>query len=258
LIRKCSLWATLAILIGIVGTGCRESNPAYLPVDAAKDRSALGRADLAIPVDKGAADSEPADLAASDLGNPEADAGVEGRISDAARDRQADLADASVDRTGAADSSRDAGEVLTAWDAADASVDASADAPADVPAEMDDGGSGTDDASENLDADLDANTNGRDRDARVKADAGRKEDAGVVVKPDAARDATDAVERDSSLDTPAIEAAADETMPVEVGASDADLAVDANCVEGSSCTDAGTAEDAPAQYDSQDQLDVGV
>jgi hypothetical protein len=233
----------LAMLIGIAGAGCRESNPAYLGVpgaiDAAKDRPSNGRPDLAAPVDRPSGDSESADLAAPDLGSHDAEVVADARGADAGRDQQAALPDAGVDRTGAPDSSPDAGEVSTVEDAAGA--------PPDVPPQLEEDGGG---------ADLNVNA-GRDVgvdvvfDAGVSAEAGVSADAGVSVSVDAGEDAVDGLAIYAGEDSSATEVSADQSVPSEVGVGDAELAGDA-CTEsqdGSSCLDAGISEDVAATDD---------
>ena len=108
MIPKRSLWAMLAMLIGTTGAGCRESNPAYLSIDAGKDRPSPVSADLAGPKDKVGADNEPADRVLPDLGDR--DAVMDASVSDLPPDQWVDWADASVEGTGGADSPRDAGD----------------------------------------------------------------------------------------------------------------------------------------------------
>jgi len=144
LIRERSSWVMLAMLIGMAGTGCRRSNPAYRwPIDAARgpDRGADSpasidaRIDAPIDahvdaaIDKVSVDTLP-DLGSLELGGPELgyrDAGQEvadAGIVDAAQDQRPDGRDASLDRTDVADLPRDASGVFVAGDAADAPSDA--------------------------------------------------------------------------------------------------------------------------------------
>jgi len=210
--------ATLAILIGLAGAGCRQSNPAYLPgrgaIDAARERHSTEGVDSPAAVDKASVDTALADLAGPDLGNP--DQVTDTRTADASTDQQIDVADAGVDATTGPDVSRDAKDASMTGDAADV--------PLNPPPGLD-GGAGVDGVA-NVDLGPDV--------------AGA--DLGVIVGVDVGQDTADGPATDEGTDV-----AADQAPSIDVPASDVEPIVDAACVEGpdgSSCIDATAADDA--------------
>ena len=123
--RKYSLCATLAMLLGMMGVGCRESNPAYMrTVDAAKERHSTASADLAAPADKVSVDTESADRALPNLDGRSAEVATDTSVADVSPDEGADLPDASADGTVGDDSLSESRDARIAGDAVDSSSDA--------------------------------------------------------------------------------------------------------------------------------------
>ncbi|GEM_PF-6653078 len=123
--RKYSLWATLAILLGMTGAGCRESNPAYVrTVDAAKERPSTASPDLAAREDRVRVDTESADRASPNLDGLSAEVATDMSVADRSPDEGADLRDASADGTVGDDSLPEASDAQIAGDAVYSPLDA--------------------------------------------------------------------------------------------------------------------------------------
>ena len=167
--RKYSLWATLAILLGMTGAGCRESNPAYVrTVDAAKERPSTASPDLAAREDRVRVDTESADRASPSRDGHYADVATDKSVADVSPDEGADLPDASMDGTSeaGADSLLDASDARIAGDAVDAppgigdvagaGLDTNVERSVDVAMSMDVEGDLNPDAEGDVGVDMDA------------------------------------------------------------------------------------------------------
>jgi hypothetical protein len=162
----------LALFIGMTGAGCRESNPAYLRIDAAKERPSNASPDSALPRDAVSVDTRFADRALPDLDNRLADAVTDARIADVPLDQPVDLPDASVDITVGADFPDDARDASIAGDAGAA--------PSDSPLVFGDGGSVGLDTKVDRGVDLGANLDtGVNLDAVSNPDVGLNLDLGL-------------------------------------------------------------------------------
>jgi len=123
--RKYSLCATLAMLLGVTGAGCRESNPAYVrTVDAARERPSTTSPDLAAREDRVRVDTESADRALPNPDGLSADVATDMRVADRSPDEGTDLPDASADGTVGDDSLAEASDAQIAKDAVYSPVDA--------------------------------------------------------------------------------------------------------------------------------------
>jgi hypothetical protein len=121
----CTTLAMLAMLVGMMGAGCRESNPAYVrTVDAARERPSATGADLAAPADRVRADAESADRALPNLDGRSAEVATDKSVADVSPDEGADLPDASADGTVGDDSLSESRDVRIAGDTVDSSSDA--------------------------------------------------------------------------------------------------------------------------------------
>ena len=191
--RKCCLWAMLAMLIGMMGAGCRESNPAYLrTTDAARERHSNASADLAAPADMVSVDTESADRALPNPDNRDAEAVTDTRVADVSLDASAIPPDVSVDGTVGADSLLAASDAWIAADAVDNSPDAllvladgagvgldtNVDMGVDVSASLDAEGDRNVTANPDTEGDLDVGAN-PDVEGDLGADVEVEVDAGV-------------------------------------------------------------------------------
>jgi hypothetical protein len=115
----------LAILLGVTGAGCRESNPAYVrTVDAARERPSTTSPDLAAREDRVRVDTESADRASPKPDGRSAEVATDMRIADRSPDGWPDLPDASADETVGDDSLPEASDAQVVGDAAYSPVDA--------------------------------------------------------------------------------------------------------------------------------------
>jgi hypothetical protein len=168
--RKYSLCATLAMLLGVTGAGCRESNPAYVrTVDAARERPSTTSPDLAARADRVRVDTESADRALPNPDGRSAEVATDMSVADRSPDEGADLPDASADGTVGDDSLAEAWDAQIVGDAVYSPVDAplgSGDAgglgldaflgSVDTGVSMDVEGDSSPDGEGDLGADLDA------------------------------------------------------------------------------------------------------
>ena len=123
--RKYSLCATLAMLLGVTGAGCRESNPAYVrTIDAARERPSTTSPDLAAREDRVRVDTESADRALSNPDGRSAEVATDMSVADRSPDEGADLPDASADGTVGDDSLAEAWDAQIVGDAVYSPVDA--------------------------------------------------------------------------------------------------------------------------------------
>jgi hypothetical protein len=123
--RKYSLCATLAMLLGVTGAGCRESNPAYVrTVDAARERPSTASPDLAARETRVRVDTESADHASPSLDGRYAEVATDTSIADVSPDEWPALPDASADGTVGDDSLAEAWDAQVVGDAAYSPLDA--------------------------------------------------------------------------------------------------------------------------------------
>jgi hypothetical protein len=123
--RKHSLCATLAMLLGVTGAGCRESNPAYVrTVDAARERPSTTSPDLAAREDRVRVDTESADRALPNPDGRSAEAATDTGVADRSPDEGAAPPDASADGTVGDDSLAEASDAQLAGDAVYSPLDA--------------------------------------------------------------------------------------------------------------------------------------